>query len=301
MAGLPIFWNLALCLAAAAMGIGMGWRAHRREPVLEGTHLLRHSPHLWAIVLLPLALLVFHVTFVLRPRWEWLLPYAVQYYYAPAAWGLLLGCFTYFAGFGGIVFRQGLHPRRHLLATTMLFLFLALQQFHGQVVRHIPPAVRDAAVTPEGFTYQTSPETCVPAAAATLLASLGDPRSEAELVELLGTDVNGTLPSQLVMAMRRLGYRESTYSIDRDGLEGLPVPAILFLRDNAHSVTLLRLDERRAVIWNPAPPSPGGPPGGRLIIDRSAFTRYFAGAHAISFERRSLSPQGQRRAARLGF
>jgi hypothetical protein len=290
MPGLPPLWNALLCVLAAALGIRAGRRAHRREALSDATHILRHTPHLWLVLALPAALLACHLVFVLNPEWEWRLPYPAQYYYGPAAWAVLLGCFTYFAGFGGMVFYQTRHPQRGRLGAAMLLLMVALQQFHWRDTARAAPEVRGAVLSPEGFTYQTSPATCVPAAAATLLTVLGEPRPEAELAALMGTDEHGTLPAQLVMAMRRLGFRETTTSLNRDGLDAIQPPAVVFLRNNTHSVTLLDRDADTALIWNPEPPQPGGPPGGRLVIDRSAFTRYFAGAHAVSFRRVAPPP-----------
>jgi hypothetical protein len=286
MSGLPLLFNVVLSLGVAALGIWVGRRAHRREPISDASHVLKHSPHLWLMLVLPVLLLAYHLAFVARPDWEWRLPYPVQYYYAPVAWGLLIGCFTYFAGFGGAVFLETRHPQRRQLGAAMLLLLGAMQMFHHQSTTRIKPEVQGGVTTAEGYTYQTSAATCVPAATATLLAVLGERRSEAELVELLGTDIHGTYPSQLVMAMRRLGFQETTVSIDRAGLAAVPTPAVVFLRNGSHSVTLLRFDQDSATIWNPEPPQPGGPPGGRLVIDRTAFGRYFAGAYAVSFQRR---------------
>lgn len=286
MPGLPLVWNALLSLCAIALGAWIGTRAHRRKPVSDATHVLRHSPHLWLVVGLPLALLAYHSMFVIRPDWEWHLPYPVQYYYGPVAWGILIGCLSYFAGFGGAVFLETRHPRRFTLGAAMALLLVALQQFHWRTSTREAPEVGRSVVTREGHTYQTGPATCVPAATATLLAVIGEPRSEAELVTLMGTDVDGTLPSQLVMAMRRLGYRETTVKLDGGDVGAIPTPAVVFLRNNAHSVTLLELTERAALVWNPEPPRPDGSPGGRLMIDRTAFSRYFAGAHAISFSRK---------------
>jgi predicted double-glycine peptidase len=232
---------------------------------------------LWLVLALPVALLVYHFAFVVRPDWEWRLPYSVQYYYGPVAWGVLLGCFVYFAGFGGAVFVETRHPQRWKLGVAMLLLTIAVQQFHWRTTTRVVPATREPVVTFEGLVFQTSAETCVPAAAASLLAALGDRRTEAELVERMGTDMDGTLPSQMVMAMRRLGYRERTVSADRDGLGRIAVPAVVFLKDNRHAVTLLRHDQRGAWIWDPG--------RGRLVLSRERFRHFMEGAHAVHFAR----------------
>lgn len=291
MLGLPVISNVLLCLLAAGWGVWMGRRAHRREPVSDATHVLRHSPHLWLVVGLPLGLLGYHITFVLKPEWEWLLPYPVQFYYGPVAWGLMIGCFTYFAGFGGAVFLETKHPQRWQLGVAILFVLVSIQLFHAQTATRVAPLVRTPKTTSEGFVYQTSPETCVPAAAASLLASLGDRRTEAELVELMGTDRDGTLPAQLVMALRRLGFRETTFSVDRDGLKSVAVPSVVFLRGNQHAITLLRHDERGALFWDPG--------RGRVFVPARPLKSFMTGAHAIAFAR-AQPAAAPRRAATVG-
>lgn len=291
MSGLPWPLNVLLCLTAGALGFWVGTRAHRRRPVLDATHVLRHSPHLWLVVGLPLALLAYHLTFALKPEWEWRLPYPAQYYYGPVAWGVLIGCFTYFAGFGGAVFLETRHRHRFQLGGVMLLLLAGLQLGQFRATTRVPPIVRPPRTTFEGFVYQTSPATCVPAAAASLLASLGDRRTEAELVELMGTDRHGTLPAQLVMALRRLGLQETTFSVDSGGLDSVGVPSVVFLRNNVHAITLLRRDDRGALIWDPA--------RGRVFVPADRVAQFLAGAHAIAF-RRSRADDAAPRAAALG-
>lgn len=291
MSGLPWSLNLLICLTAGALGFWVGTRAHRRQPVLDATHVLRHSPHLWLVVGLPLALLAYHLTFALKPEWEWHLPYPVQYYYGPVAWGVLIGCFTYFAGFGGAVFLETRHRHRFQLGGVMLLLLAGLQFGQVRAATRVPPTVRPPRTTSEGFVYQTSPATCVPAAAASLLASLGDRRTEAELVELMGTDRHGTLPAQLVMALRRLGLQETTFNVDSGGLRSVGVPSVVFLRNNVHAITLLRHDDRGALIWDPA--------RGRVFVPADRVAQFLAGAHAIAF-RRSQPGDAAPRAAALG-
>lgn len=275
--------NILLCVIAAIAGVTVGRRAHRREPILDASHVLKHSPHLWTVLLLPVALMAFHIAFDVNPDWEWRLPYEVQYFYGPAAWGVLLGCFTYFAGFGGAVFLITRHPRRLLLGAFMGLLFVLVQHLHQQATERVKPALGPPVVNRLGLVRQSTKATCVPAAAASLLAVLGDPRSERELVELFDTSVEGTAPSQIVMAMRRLGYRERTYNIDRDGLAEIGTPALIFLAKNTHAVTLLGHDDRVIAIWDPAT--------GFIRAPATLLRARLAGGHALEFHRPDPSPR----------
>ena len=277
MSGLPIWLNVLLCVLAAIAGVQIGRRAHRRQPISDASHVLNHTPHLWLILLLPVALMAFHIVFDLNPDWEWRLPYVVQYFYGPVAWGVLLGCFTYFAGFGGVVFLITRHPRSLVLGAFMGLLFIFVQHLHKQATARIPPTFGPPVVSPLGLVRQSTKATCVPAAAASLLAVLGDPRSERELAELFETSVDGTAPAQIVMAMRRLGYRERTFNIDRDGLAGVGSPAVIFLAKNTHAVTLLRHDEHVIEIWDPA--------RGLIRAPTALLGARLAGGHALEFQR----------------
>lgn len=279
MTGLPLLFNALLCIVTAVAGAWMGRRAHRRKTLFDASHILKHSPHLWLIVVLPVLLLAYHVTLVVRPDWEWSLPYEMQFYYGPVAWAVLIGCFTYFMGFGMAVFRVTRHPRQGQLGFAMILLFVAIQQFQWRSSHDRVPRLGEPTATGDGLVFQTSPDTCVPAAAASFLAALGERHSEAEMVRMLGTDTDGTLPSQLVMAMRALGYSESTVDVDREGIDAIRTPAVIFLRHNIHAITLLRLNGRYGFIWDPL--------RGRVIMSYPGMRLYLGGAHAIHFERKS--------------
>ncbi|MBI1178259.1 hypothetical protein GC207_12560 [bacterium] len=282
MPGLSPFIDVLLCVCAAALGAWSGRRAHRREALSDASHILKHSPHLWLILVLPVALLAYHLTLVVKPALEWSLPYEMQYYYGPVAWSILIGCFTYFVAFGAVIFHETKHPKRKPLGFAMLLLFVAIQEFHWQAIHPLRPELGKPRTAEGGMIFQTSPDTCVPAASGSLLRVLGDPHSEAEMVRLLGTDTAGTLPSQLVMAMRSLGYSESTVDIDREGIDAIQTPAVIFLRHNSHAITLLRVDGEYGYIWDPL--------HGPVIMSYAGLRLYLGGAHAIHFEKSGSGP-----------
>lgn len=261
---------------AGILGYLAGGRAHRREAFSDASHVFKHAPHLWLIAALPILLLAYHITFILKPAWEWSLPFAMQYYYAPAAWAILIGTFTYLAGFASSVFLATRHPRRFHLLAAMLLMCVAIEQFQWRSAEYRPPKMGAPRTSEDGFVFQTSPDTCVPAAAASLLDALGRHYSEADMVRRLGTETDGTLPSQLVMGMRRLGFRESTVDFDRDGVGAIKTPAVVFLRHNSHAVTLLRYDGKLGLIWDPI--------RGPVIMPNAGLHLYLRGAHALHFE-----------------
>jgi hypothetical protein len=277
MSGIPFWLNILISALAAVLGIFVGIRAHRREPISNASKVLNHSPHLWFVLVSPLLLLVFHATFHFNPELEWSLPYAAQYYYGPFSWSVIIACFTYFCGFGSAVFVTSNHPKRWHLSASMVMLFVLLQQYHVRATAIIPAVPREMRVEQGGFVRQSTRSTCVAAAAATALNLMGDPRDEAEMIRLLGTDYEGTSPSQLVMAMRRLGYRQHTVDVDREGLDGLKAPAVIFLKDNIHAMTLVKTGRDGALIWDPD--------RGKFGYDWARLRVVLAGAHVIHFFR----------------
>lgn len=276
MSGLPTFANLVLCILAAVLGAAVGLRAHRREPISEASKVLKHSPHLWTVLLLPLLVMAVHTLFEFNSDWEWLLPFAVQYYYGPVAWGLVLACFTYFAGFGGSVFVTTGHPKRIQLGAAIVMLFSGVQLMHFQATQLPTPELGPPQVTPSGLVLQSNSSTCVPAAAASLLNQLGDPRTEAELVKLFDTRVDGTSPSQLVRGMRELGYDARAVNIERESVDAVTPPAVLFVQQGTHAMTLLAVRGRRIDVWDPDA-------GKILLLSRDQFRILAAGAHAVQF------------------
>lgn len=279
MSGIPTWLNVILSVCSAVLGVYAGLKAHRREPISEASKVLKHSPHLWIVLIAPVALLIFHTLFHLNPNLEWLLPYTVSYYYGPFAWGLVICCFTYFAGFGGAVFLTSMHPHRWLLGVAIAMMFAALQQSHLQASQRQPAYSRANAVLPGGYVIQSNRSTCVAAAAATLLNHMGAPRTEAEMIRLLGTDAEGTLPSQLVIAMRRLGYSDRTIKVDRDGADDLQAPAVVFVENNIHALTLISVNEELVHVWDPN--------NRHLTYRRNELRNAFAGAHIIDFTRKN--------------
>ncbi|GEM_PF-2426155 len=278
MSGIPIWFNILVSALAAGLGVAFGVHAHRREPVLAASRVLTHSPHLWFVLIAPLLLVIFHATFHFFPELEWSLPYAAQYYYGPFSWCLIIACFTYFAGFGAAVFLTSKHPGRWQLGFVMALLFGLLQEYHLRATDTVPVVPGTPVVEPGGFVRQSTRSTCVAAAAATALNLMGDPRDEAQMIRLLGTDRDGTTPSQLVMAMRRLGYRERTIDVARDGLDDLRAPSVIFLTNNIHALTLVNMDREGALIWDPD--------RGRHFYKWELLSRALTGSRIIDFTKK---------------
>jgi hypothetical protein len=142
---------------------------------------------------------------------------------------------------------------------------------------------------------QSTPFTCGPAAAATLLRAWGIRVNEGALAYAARTSFRGTEVPRLSDAVRRFGrYKPLTVKIisaDEDTLEELNRPAILLVEraGHPHTVTLLRLTGRKVVVGDPA--------AGTQELDRADFGReYNWGGRAIvawrdpEFSRLSTEP-----------
>lgn len=96
---------------------------------------------------------------------------------------------------------------------------------------------------------QSSPATCGPSSAASILRSLGGPANERDLAEASYTSRTGTEAWYLARALRRRGYK-ATFTFQH----GLPYPAIAGVRlqsGEGHFIAILRSSESGITIVDP--------------------------------------------------
>jgi len=121
-----------------------------------------------------------------------------------------------------------------------------------------------------GACLQSTPSTCGPASAATLLAAAGCPASEAELARACFTSQTGTEAWYLVRALRARGQRVEV--VAGDAAAPVPAPAIAGVRrgSSGHFIAILGRTPEGAVIT-------ADPAFGRQIhADDAALRRKFA-------------------------
>lgn len=103
----------------------------------------------------------------------------------------------------------------------------------------------------DGICLQTSPYTCVPASAATIIRMLGDNVTERELAQAAGTTSRGTEVWYLTRALRKRGY-EPDFGIVKS-LRQAPVPSVVGVKLGSigHVVVLLEKNDKGVVIGEP--------------------------------------------------
>ena len=106
---------------------------------------------------------------------------------------------------------------------------------------------------PGDVCLQSTPSTCGPSSAATILRSFGDPASERELAAAARTSHGGTEIWYLARALRRRGYR--TEVVIQRGATPLPhLPAIagvVLPGGGGHFIAILSQDEHNVVLADP--------------------------------------------------
>jgi predicted double-glycine peptidase len=95
---------------------------------------------------------------------------------------------------------------------------------------------------------QTSPSTCGPASAATILRSLGEQATERDLAREAYTSNSGTEAWYLARALRQRGYKAYFVSTQTE----LPHPAIAGVRmGGGHFIAVLSADQQQVTVMDP--------------------------------------------------
>jgi hypothetical protein len=268
---------LQLLLVAVCGWAGARW-ASRQQAIrgpLDPNRLVHQAPHLWIVAPLPLLLLFAHAFLHNRTDLQWRLPFWLQYYYATLSWALVTGTISYLFSLAATVHHLNRHPQRRQLLAAGVLLILAIQVYAFQIILPDPPEIRDEIVSPDGIILQSTPSTCVPASAANVARLLGLNVTERQMAGLCGTDVDGTSPAELVMAMRALGLRERKVIVNDVGPEALDPPAVIFLRGDTHATAFVRRRQGIAEVWDPQ--------RGAQFFSRTEFQNYLRDTHAIEF------------------
>jgi len=139
---------------------------------------------------------------------------------------LLAGCSGFFAGVLWKLFQQSNIKRKNALKNTALVIFILVL-----VIPYLKPIIlpldysqlKDEWI--DDICIQTSPATCGPCSAATLLKAMGIPASEKELAKESYTCLRGTEIWYLVRAIKEKGA-SIRYSIEKPQPNNLKYPSI---------------------------------------------------------------------------
>ncbi len=190
------------------------------------------------------------------PAWSWYLPVIVEYWNVPALW--LVNVATIAFAFGAIFTLALLSrsPYRWFLPVVCAALLGGAEHlFRSSALVSVPELARPQ-ISEGGVIMQTSGSSCAAVACANIAGLLGTPKSEADMVALLGTTVAGTSPGQVVYGMRELGFSCKKRMIPDRDITRIRPPAVVFVNlsteIDGHAVALMRVKDGRAEIWDPS-------------------------------------------------
>lgn len=183
------------------------------------------------------------------------LPLWLQRWAPDLIWiGILCAASFLCAFLAGFAWLQGL-PRRRLFTVVVAALELGLVTAAWRLRRPIA-ADLSGMVAAQGYVSQTTPESCAPAAIATIANLYGGSVSERDAAILSRTTASGTTPGQMRYALARLGFSVSDVSTSPPDVGSVLAPAILFVRHRSigpgpHTVAYLGRRGAACEIWDP--------------------------------------------------
>ena len=256
MKPLPIYVDYLVAAAALIAGAMYGRRLFSHGVRLDSRGLGRRAP---LLVVAGLTFILGNTLYFVGRSFrgiEWYFPVAISYSDTAVLWLLNLAVMVFAGVAAGYVAVFERHRARYILAASILFCLMAGPPLYHAYSRPVPPALRAPRVTVSGMLLQTSGSSCSAVSCANVAGVLGAPKTEQEMVDLLGTTVDGTTSAQIVYGMRRLGFRCLKRCIrDRD-VTRLHPPALLQTDlvggVDGHTVAYMGLDgDGVPVVWDP--------------------------------------------------
>lgn len=177
----------------------------------------------------------------------------------------------------GIVWSQSRVPRQKRVAGWAAVLGVVYFLQGGMWMLQTTPAVGFAETVTRGAVLQSQEYSCVPAACATALNTLGVYTSEAEMAQLTqtrpGTGAT-TIRALYGLNLRLAGtpYRAELLEVPARGVDRIALPALTplqFERTRRHMVTILATDRNGVVIADPVE--------GQMYLDWPAFQGLYTG------------------------
>jgi hypothetical protein len=204
---------------------------------------------------------------------EWYVPVTIDYFSVPVIWlaDVFLMAFVFSAIAAlGIVQR---HRARWLVVALSLTVLPAAELQFQRSAWAVPPVLSTPRMTENGVLLQTSGSSCAAVACANIARQYGVPRTEAEMVALLGTTVSGTTPAQVIRGMETLGFSCAKHIARDHSIAKVEPPAVLFVAQGndptGHAVSYMRRDGNRFEIWDPG--------GGSRQFDQAEIARNWSG------------------------
>ena len=252
---------LAVTIVMFCAGAVAGSLEYRRllggNPGLRHDNIHRYSLLLWLVLGSGSVLVVFLICCFLVEEIQWILPVWLEVRVSAVTYGLSAFVSSFLFGMliaGMIRHDKGGARRLFILG---LVVILALSVFQWKNEQLIAGRLDDTPWQGE-IIMQTTGSSCAAASAANIAGLLGVSISENRAAELIGTTASGSLPGQVVVGMRKSGFRASKFTLSPSQVDQIPVPAMLFVGHpvtgpESHAVALVSADTKRGsfTIWDP--------------------------------------------------
>lgn len=217
-----------------------GWKWFQVNNLGESSVTIERKPNGRGVILasLPILLLVggTHIYLGLHPRAAWDLPIWLELHYSEVAWGTIISIFSFVFSFTVAAHFKSAHPQRRTLLIASIGLIFSLLVYSTSMSRHRPPKLGKEIPSYDGSILQTSSSTCVPAAAANILASFGVQATERELMECFRTSEDGTQPAQAIVGLGKLGFKVTKKTVHPSNISAIQPPAILLVSEEQHAI-----------------------------------------------------------------
>lgn len=246
---------------------------YRRGVRLSGKVEVSSAPGLLVLCLVFFATNVLLLKARSYPAISWYLPGSVEYWSVPGLWTINLATIVFmFVAVFTLAARTKSKLRWFVPFFGVCVLAVAETVFQGSpLVR--PPELGSPRLGKDGVIMQSNGSTCAAAACANIAGYLGKPKTEAEMVALLGTTDAGTSPAQVVYGMSALGFQCRKHRVPDGDISRIRPPAVIFVHAgteaDGHAAAYIRMEDGRAEIWDPS--------SGKALHDPKEFVKKWGG------------------------
>jgi len=189
------------------------------------------------------------------PPVEWFLPTVFTFYDVIGVWLVDLTLIAFFAGVTVVVAILEHHRFRWVILAVVAAGLVCGPPLYRFYVRPVPHVLGPSRVTKDGVVLQTTKTTCAAASCANITRFYGAPKTEAEMVDILGATTDGATLAQMIYGMEKLGFRCVKRHIRNLDPRQLHAPAILFVDcvggPEGHVMTYMGCDPYTLDIWDP--------------------------------------------------
>jgi hypothetical protein len=268
-------WQVAVILVFGASGAAVCRARLKGQEAENFQALLGKTRHLYLVFPLLLVLPFINVYLARNPSLQWDMPPWLQLHWAALSWGIVSALLAYVFGFCSIVGLTTGHRWRWGMIYFGVAVLAAIQVYAVWSSKPNLPPLGETRISSDGVILQTTPYTCVPAAAANIAAMLGVHTTERELVEMFHTTRDGTFPAHVLSGLKELGISGRKVASDSP-LSAIHPPAMLFVFADSHAVVFAGMTGGLAEIWNPSV--------GKAFLPEWRLRQMWDG-HALEFER----------------